>query len=1051
MYTIYAYWNAEQITAMLNGIALIMNGGDFLGLIKAIAIAALLVSAGTALVKMRGEEPLGYFIMFAIFYGVLFVPRTTVSVQDLRTGATYTVANVPLGVGFFKSQTSHIGKWLTENYETYFTAVDDEKFSKNGMVFGARLIGELQQVTVTRPTLKNDLTTFVKDCVNPELLDKPSLMDDLVKAPDLWAYIGGSSGFSMNPGRATAVGGIGLPCTDAYVALGTLLVTEASTQAANIGNRLNAGNAMASTLIMSQIPAIEGSLLNVSRSAVDAIKQGMVGNMLIDSQESIASQMSNAQTTAVRYATTSAFQSSNTSYMAMAKVAESALPKLRNGVELITLAVFPIVFLLVVAAGIKGGLVMRSYIMALIWVELWAPLYAVINYMMTSAARTDLMGVLKTTTGTLSANTLEVMGRLNSTTIDSQSIAGLLTISVPMIALALIKGGEVAMSGVVSSIMSPAQGSAQRSGDAASQGNINAGNMSWGTTSMNNWNSGNWGGGNSSFNNTSGNSDDRSGKYTDPKMNRSTDQFGSDISTTGSSYVTSIASGSSTGSLSSAATASNDRSKDKFSGSESGTGTKTTAALQSSTSAITSALQNAGYSKEYGNALNSVIESGNSYQSSTRASLAGSAERGTSTQDTAGVATTFSGGATIGTRPSSAPNAGAQAGKPGASPASNGPSTGSVPSSGTVIDAATGKVLPAGSNVPAISGGAQGNRMGAALDSLLSAMPGRTSIGGQNSASVGSSTSLNDAVRSVMGNEQAYQVAKSAADKLAQTGSTAEIRSMASQFSASLQAGRTATLASETSATSSSNAGERSSDRSAIGSSMSMKNDAAVYRALDGAGFSRPEARAALENPDHPRRAEAMAIANGVTTDSTGSSAPAAFQSGSLPAPKTEAEMQAKGAAAVATADSGNRAAVEVTNQSNQAQAAKQQMGQMVAGQEAAPSNLNTTAAVSGYGGNVGGATQGLAVLANSREGQAGVSAFTSWAQKDSMAAKGVLGAVLSQPEGNRSVSRSLEMAMQKDPELNSMVRSIGQSQLSGGQTDEAQMEQVASRLKNLL
>jgi len=105
-----------------------MNGADYLGLIKAVSIVGLLIAAGTGLARMRGEEPLGYFLMLAIFYGVLFLPKATVIVQDQRTGMTYPVANVPLGVAFFASESSHIGKWLTESFETNFTSVDDLKF-----------------------------------------------------------------------------------------------------------------------------------------------------------------------------------------------------------------------------------------------------------------------------------------------------------------------------------------------------------------------------------------------------------------------------------------------------------------------------------------------------------------------------------------------------------------------------------------------------------------------------------------------------------------------------------------------------------------------------------------------------------------------------------------------------------------------------------------------------------------------------------------------------------------------------------------------------------
>jgi conjugal transfer mating pair stabilization protein TraG len=194
-------------------------------------------------------------------------------------------------------------------------------------------------------------------------------------------------------------------------------------------------------------------------------------------------------------------ESAKVSYAAMAKVAAATLPKLRNAIELITIGIFPVVFLLIVIAGAKAGMVLKSYVAAMFWVQLWAPLYAIINAMAVKSDKADLLGIVHLAGGTTLAN----MTRLGNEALSNQSIAGLLTISVPVIALALIKGGEVAMSGVVSSIMGPAQGAAQKAGDSIGQGNITGGTVSWGIVNTSGVNTGNWGSGNSTFGNISAN------------------------------------------------------------------------------------------------------------------------------------------------------------------------------------------------------------------------------------------------------------------------------------------------------------------------------------------------------------------------------------------------------------------------------------------------------------------------------------------------------------------------------------------------------------------
>jgi conjugal transfer mating pair stabilization protein TraG len=503
MHTVYAYWNADQIASVLNAVAMIMGGGDYLTLMKALAVAGLLIAVTMGVVALRGETVWANLLMVAVFYGCVFVPKTTVVVHDVRTNTDYPVANVPLGLALFASETSHIGKWMTESFETAFTPVDEERFSKTGMAFGSRLIEELQQVRADLPSLEGEMAMFVRKCVNPEFIGNAKVLDDLVKSTDLWGFIGTTNGpansFSLNPARSTFVNNVAMPCPDAYAALTVLLDGQTNTQIGVLGARVNPGNSMAATVILTQIPAVEATLLNVSRSAQDAVRQSIVSNLLRDCRAQPLSMQSGCVQSSAAVAM--AEESAKVSYAAMAKVAAATLPKLRNAIELITIGVFPVVFLLIVIAGAKAGMVLKSYVAAMFWVQLWAPLYAIINAMAVKSDQADLLGIVHLAGGTTLAN----MTRLGNEALSNQSIAGLLTISVPVIALALIKGGEVAMSGVVSSIMGPAQGAAQKAGDSIGQGNITGGTVSWGIVNTSGVNTGNWGSGNSTFGNISAN------------------------------------------------------------------------------------------------------------------------------------------------------------------------------------------------------------------------------------------------------------------------------------------------------------------------------------------------------------------------------------------------------------------------------------------------------------------------------------------------------------------------------------------------------------------
>jgi conjugal transfer mating pair stabilization protein TraG len=116
VYTIYAYFNSEQIQAILNSVVMLVGSsgvnGDYLSIIRVAAMMGLLMAVCYGFVRARGEDAAQYLLMVALFYSTLFVPRVTVSIEEhggSGAGAPIVVDNVPLGLAFFASTTSHIG------------------------------------------------------------------------------------------------------------------------------------------------------------------------------------------------------------------------------------------------------------------------------------------------------------------------------------------------------------------------------------------------------------------------------------------------------------------------------------------------------------------------------------------------------------------------------------------------------------------------------------------------------------------------------------------------------------------------------------------------------------------------------------------------------------------------------------------------------------------------------------------------------------------------------------------------------------------------------
>ena len=106
MYEVYAYWNVTELEAMFNAVASIMGSGDYLGLLRTMAIVGIIV---VVIATLTGRERLDgmwkWLFFLAIFQSMLLIPKVTVTIVD-RTGnePPRAVANVPIGLGALAEQ-----------------------------------------------------------------------------------------------------------------------------------------------------------------------------------------------------------------------------------------------------------------------------------------------------------------------------------------------------------------------------------------------------------------------------------------------------------------------------------------------------------------------------------------------------------------------------------------------------------------------------------------------------------------------------------------------------------------------------------------------------------------------------------------------------------------------------------------------------------------------------------------------------------------------------------------------------------------------------------
>lgn len=477
-FEIFAYWSTSELVTLFNAIAALTNSSDFLSLLRLLGIIGIL---SVALVVLGGglrmDHTWRWVMMAALFHGMLLIPKATVVIIDRTSSGAppYVVANVPVGIASVISTTTKIGDFLTTAFETVFSLPNEVQFRKSGTLFGARVVRNLLMARSGSPVLSANMTDFIRECVYPELATGYIHSQDLVREQDLWNFLNGRTNIARYVEiRQIPSGTMMLPmtCPDAYTTLTTQINTVVNTAINDLSNVLNptVPVAMRQALTQNQIVTAANLYTGISSSAPEIMRQGIIMNQFLDAQYNIPAQVGNTASAASSLAVVQSIRSTSESYRVMATAGQQVMPKVRNVIEMVLYALAPLTLFMIIIMGHFGFSALGMYIKCLLWIQLWPPLYAVLNFIMTMYSSKEALAVAN---GGMSMHTI---GYLNNMMVSDQAIAGMIAVvGVPTISWMLVNGMALGASAFASAIGSPAGAEAARFAAAASQGNINMG------------------------------------------------------------------------------------------------------------------------------------------------------------------------------------------------------------------------------------------------------------------------------------------------------------------------------------------------------------------------------------------------------------------------------------------------------------------------------------------------------------------------------------------------------------------------------------------------
>ena len=474
MVEIFTVGGGEYIVNVLNAVAAWTGAGGYKSLIQVALVMGMVLAVIVVAFNQDWRAWLNWFLGATLIYMCLMVPRMDVHVTDRVNPslAPATVANVPLGLALMASFTSQAGDYLTRSAELVFGLPDDLNYSKNGMIYGARLLESTRSLRISDPEFATNFDEHVRQCVFYDLLLGRYSMKELSESDDIWATIAPGSAaraqkFLTRQADDSVTASI-VTCREAYTALSAQWASLIDEMTLVAGRQLypRQTEALAKAKLMADLPIAYQYLTGISRSASDIFRQVLTINAMNQAMHGFAGASGTGSIDV--FAQTRADIQTERTYSSIAHNAMKWVPILNVVLTVVFYALFPVLFPLFLMPR-TGPIALRGYVTGFFYLAAWGPLFVILHMILMFKGAGDVAAAGSTG---LSLATFAGMSDVNS---DIGILAGYLVASIPFLAGGVARGA-LAISGQATSYLNPSQNAAEEASREASTGNVSLGN-----------------------------------------------------------------------------------------------------------------------------------------------------------------------------------------------------------------------------------------------------------------------------------------------------------------------------------------------------------------------------------------------------------------------------------------------------------------------------------------------------------------------------------------------------------------------------------------------
>lgn len=489
VYQIITYGNGEILKGVFDAIAICLNAQSGTLYIPLIRLSMIIGGLWVALYAIYGDYIRainGWLIPITVIMHLLFVPQASVWINDPVSQYHQKVNHVPYGLAIVASRISTIFDAITCQIEKVFVLHDDLKYQKHGTIFASNLLQQAKTFRITNEDLAENMRQFVGQCVTIDvILGHKYTLEDLRNSDDIWQLVSKDASpvrsfvwKDLKKANQPPTKSLIITCADGVKKFNALWSDELQNTATIFGKKIFGKNSYLNpkTELLKYLPLAYATLTNMSKSADDILKQHMMIYAVVDGIEQKSASLGNAPNFALRRT----YLQQRSNYETLGAMAAEMLPTMKAALEAITYAAF--LFVVPLAILPFGWTFLKNWVGILLWLQSWAPMYAILNYIMTLAAgaksRSALLG---NEIGVTIANSVG-LANVNA---DIALMTGYLSMSIPFLCVAIIKGVSslVSVPGILTGVT---QNVAASAASEAATGNYSFANISEGNQQISN-------------------------------------------------------------------------------------------------------------------------------------------------------------------------------------------------------------------------------------------------------------------------------------------------------------------------------------------------------------------------------------------------------------------------------------------------------------------------------------------------------------------------------------------------------------------------------------